>query len=565
MTEQEQQRGQTEPGREEIASAKSLIQALARAVKGFTIYLPNNPLHRKFFEGLVAAMDSHLENFGDLRLDLGHSQITCREAVIYDNPIPRESLAFRMYADGIRALIFREGLEEGELDTFLKILSRQRREDEDEDIVTELWVSDLPNLVFVLAEDSEKAEVGDLGARRQKDSTTREAIRRLHREEEPRDARQSMKMLETSQTALPFSEEELKAIREEVAHEEERDPTDDVTDILRAILLVEKDTSTFREFLDTTSRLCGDIILIGRIDYALRLIRLTTELAESEEIPPEHREIVIEARTRIFPSAAVEPFRQVLDKTEDVTREQLRALVTSLGRAAIMPFCLLLGDVKRRDMRKYMIEGLVEVGRDSPEDFLPFLSDRRWYLVRNTAHILRKMKTAKVTVPMTALARHDDQRVRSEALLYFEEQEGEEGTRALLQFLEDGDQSLRVSAIKALSRRKDPAALDYLLRATAAAEFRQRELPEREAIYEALGDLDPRRMLPVFSEMLMKNYWFKREQEWEAAVCAIAGLRGIEARETLPILGEALVAKKGRTKALVAKAIEAIGKGRKQS
>ena len=49
MTEQEPQRDRTEPGREEIASARGVLQALARAVKGFTIYLPNNPQHRKFF------------------------------------------------------------------------------------------------------------------------------------------------------------------------------------------------------------------------------------------------------------------------------------------------------------------------------------------------------------------------------------------------------------------------------------------------------------------------------------------------------------------------------------
>lgn len=565
MTEQGPQRDQTEPDREEIASAKSVLQALAKAVKGFTIYLPNNPQHRKFFEDLSTAMNAHLENFGDLRLDLDHSRITCREAVVYDNPAPRDSLAFRMYADGIRALVFREGLDDEELRTFLEILSRQRREGEDEDIVTELWVSELPNLVFALAEESVTAEVGDLGARPQEDSTTREAIRTLHREEQPRAARPAPKMLETSQTALPFSEEELRAIQEEVTHEEERDPTDDVADILKAILLVEKDTATFRDFLDTTSRLCGEILSIGRIEYALRLIRLTAELAESEEIPTKHREIVIEARTRIFPPASVETFRQVLDTTEDVSKEQLRALVTGLGRSAVMPFCLLLGDVKRRDMRKHMIDGLVEVGRGSPEDFIPFLSDKRWYLVRNTAHILRKMKTTKVAAPMAALVRHDDQRVRSEALLYFEEQEGEEGTRQLFQFLEDDDRALRVSAIKALARRKDPAALDRLLKATAATEFRRRELAEREAIYEALGNLDAQRMLPVFSEMLMKNYWFKKDQEWEAAVCAVAGLRGIEARESLPVLGEALVAKKGRAKAVVAKAIESMGKGRKQN
>ena len=36
----------------EAASAALLLQALVKAVRGFVIYLPNNPLHGKFFDDL---------------------------------------------------------------------------------------------------------------------------------------------------------------------------------------------------------------------------------------------------------------------------------------------------------------------------------------------------------------------------------------------------------------------------------------------------------------------------------------------------------------------------------
>ncbi len=41
----------------EAASAGLVVQALAKADRGFTMYLPNNPLHEKFFEEFRKRVD----------------------------------------------------------------------------------------------------------------------------------------------------------------------------------------------------------------------------------------------------------------------------------------------------------------------------------------------------------------------------------------------------------------------------------------------------------------------------------------------------------------------------
>lgn len=109
-------------GKAEAASAGLVIQALAKADRGFSIYLPNNPLHEKFFAEFCGRTGEHLAEFGTLRLDLTHDTILCGGETIYTNPELRENIAFRMSADGIRALRLEEGIEPFELRTLVEIL-----------------------------------------------------------------------------------------------------------------------------------------------------------------------------------------------------------------------------------------------------------------------------------------------------------------------------------------------------------------------------------------------------------------------------------------------------------
>ncbi len=56
--------------------------------------------------------------------------------LLYENSDTSDSLAFKMYSDGIRSIIFSEGVEERELKEFLEIVSMSTSGSFDDDIVT---------------------------------------------------------------------------------------------------------------------------------------------------------------------------------------------------------------------------------------------------------------------------------------------------------------------------------------------------------------------------------------------------------------------------------------------
>mgnify|MGYP000728075423 CR=1 FL=1 len=561
MTKEEEGGELSAEEREEIASARTLLSSLEKACKSFVLYLPNNPLRTKFSDELKERMDRHFEEFDDLRLGLDDCTMTLGGMPVYENRDRRDSLAFRMCAESMRSLTFRKGLTGDELALTLEILSRVRSDEEDDDIVTDFWMSEMAHVIFTVVEEEMEVGGSELGARPEDEGRRKEGMARLRREVPLRASEPSRQILSAPQAVLALSEEELDGLRVRLDFEENRDPLKDLEDILLAILLVEEETGVFREFVEEMAKLGSDLIATGRIEHATAVAGILTVLSTHTDMGEEHRHIVIEAKKTLLTEAGLEALERTLDDEEVVGKEAVRALALSLGRENVVALCELLGKVEKREMRKALVDGLVEVTRDFPEDFYPFLEDSRWYLVRNIAHILRMIATERAGRALRVLVEHRDHRVRREAMLYFVESGDKGAIPALISVLPDSVGTRRGSGARGRGGKADPLALPALRGLVDAPGFKERELPEREAVYEALGALDAGEMVPLLREMLMRKHPFSRQRELEEAACAVAGLRGVGTAAALALLPEAAAAKKGEVLVMVEKAIRALRAG----
>jgi len=538
----------------EAASAGLVIQGLVKAARGFAIYLPNNPLHEKFFEDFRRRIGEHLEEFGPLRLDLTHDSIVCRGETIYASDDARESIAFRLYADGLRALWLAEGIDAQELRTLIGILGQTRGDQDEDDSVTRLWSADLPHLTYFLAElplAGGEAIYAAGGARAAHEG----AIRRYAAE---LSAAPPLPPAPVSRQVFGLDEEELAALQALLAAEERSSPLEDMAGIIEAVLGAEEEQAVLEEFLEIIARLCGDLMLTGRIDQAVRLIGVLLRLGERTDLRPGHAAAIGAARTRVLTPEVVDGLSRLLAGSQELPRESLRALVAALGRPAVEPFCRILGDVPGKETRRVLVEALAETGRGAPELFLPFLADDRWYLVRNTIYILRRIADPEVARAVLRCGKHRDARVRKEALLYFDETGDPAGEQLMLTLLADESAALRIAAARALARRGTPVAVERLLALAEAPDFERRALPEREAIWEALGELSPERAFPLLRELLLKRRWFGGSRELAQTACAVAGLRRIGTPEAVEVLRKAGAAKRGEARELVEKALRAL-------
>jgi hypothetical protein len=524
-----------EVSKEELAQATEVIQAMVKTSKAFKMYLPNNPLLARFVQEMKEKMGKHLSQTGEFMLEIDQFALKYKGKTVYENRDPKDSMAFRMYSDGIRFVIFNEGLEESELCGFLELVGKERPGDVDDDIVTLLWEKNYPHLDTVLADDFLEFDAdmgGNAVSASQQDKITGIYTAVSAAETLPTP-------LIVSQTILTLSEAEIDWLRKAREADEKRKPLDDVIQIITAILAGEQDPTVFSEFVEIIAKLAGNLFQCGEVRYALNIIGFMRSLTRNNQLPAATRAEIDKAIGTFFSVENAKILARTIDTTDMLKPEKLRELLLIFGKPALGPMCELLGLVEKMKMRKVILEVLCEIGRDTPEVFIPFLSDSRWYLVRNMVFILARIGGPEAFEPVVILSSHREPRVRREVLGYLERIPHPKAKTCLLKFLRDGSSVIRIKALQILAGTKCTFALKPIVALTTTEQFQEKDITEKKAVYEAIGELGADQTLSLFREMLTKKYWFNKAREKESIVCAVAGLAKVRSASAIKLLEDA--------------------------
>ena len=152
--------------------AAAMVQALVRTARALALYHPSNDLVRQFLAEFRARSEAATRD-GAVTVDVAPHELRCEGEVVYREEDREKSLAFRMYRDGIRRLVLRQGAPFDELLRLLEILTVRFTgiRDAEDDVVTALRRAELGSVEIVAAEgftDDEEdpdAELGRAAAR----------------------------------------------------------------------------------------------------------------------------------------------------------------------------------------------------------------------------------------------------------------------------------------------------------------------------------------------------------------------------------------------------------------
>jgi hypothetical protein len=540
------------PSWEEVSSATDVVLAVVKATKGLRIYLPNNPVLIKFVEELATKLEGHIQRYGDFKLDVEPFVLRYKGAAIYENPDPKESLAFRVHSDGIRVVSFARGIEQRELKVFLGIVAFEQPGQQDDDIVTQLWERNLPHITYLLEEDF--VEV-DWQEDEPEIPSQQDAISALF----------AAVVHNPPPLPRPIPKQFLAVTRDEAAwlrklrqSELSRSYLNDVFQILFSILAGTREIALFGDFIDIAGRLTVNMFMVGEVGHALQLVRFLDQLMKRGGLTEEQRSRVAGALGAILNESTVHVLQEAIDTGETVSHEELRELLLTLGLRSLAAICELLGRVEKLKMRKVIIEVLVELGKDRPEVFAPFLNDIRWYLVRNVVLVLSLLGTPTALKMIVGLIAHKEQRIRKEVLGFLERSPDPKAKPYIVRYLRDESSLLRIKALQILAREKPHFALKPVLALVSADDFKGKDLEEKKTIYEALGEIGDEKMLPLFRDLLLKKRWFKRSIQKEDAICAVAGLLRIGTPAAVELLEEARGQRNPETRAVIEEAIASI-------
>ena len=524
----------------ELASVKRLTSQLDRTFRVARLYGMTNQTSQKFVDQFYREMSAHLAAHGSLSFIVQGYRLLCKGQVVYENPLPTENLAFKLFGDGVRELGFNEGLSREDLLSLLEALGTEHEAAEtDEDIVTCLWSKELRTILLVTAEEVVKA-VESSPAMTPQDSGAMNApmamLTKIHGAETARQVQENVlagdgaeKARQAQEGALPgdmiggksalgflpaqfeVSKEELDGLARELEEESGREDTEYLLDMLTAILASERSLALLSKVLDTFRDILARVIRQGNWKLLVKLFGLLQDVERRPDLTELHKQKLADLYDIPAQRASVDGMAAALNASPQVSTDGLLTLLLQLTPAAVPPLCTLLSLLEHQEHRSVICEALVVLAKDAPAALATGLHDRAKSFVRDLIYVITRVGNPRLAESLEHVAKHQDDRVRKEAVRTFGSLCPRGNGRPLLAFLDDPDEPIRVSALKLLTTGQYTVPFTAWAPLVGSHAFLNRPLGEMRTIFQAMGRTCGREAVPYWRELLLQQMWTNKK------------------------------------------------------
>ncbi len=273
--------------------------------------------------------------------------------------------------------------------------------------------------------------------------------------------------------------------------------------------------------------------LLGRIESIVQAQVGSAQFTEALEIVQRLREISSTAGEGALRTAVGDTLRRLASQE---TMEALVAgllaappekstsihwLIDALGAAAMQALLIALAEENNRSRRRKLFDFLAGLGPKIVPDVTKFLSDSRWYVVRNMISLLRSVNDTSSLGEIRRLAEHQDLRVRLEAIKTLLTLDKTVPQGLLDKAIHDPDPKMAETAISLVGSYGIREAVGPLLRVLEGRDVFGSRRPLRLRAIKALGELGAPEALPGIERFLTDSFlpWparAERRAAWES-------------------------------------------------
>ncbi len=479
-----------------VAKVRTLMRQLVTLLKNTATYDANNSAFEKSIDMLYTGLRAFLDEHETLPLRIRKKEIAFDDQVVYV-PIGRsDALISPMYRDGVRTLTFSRDLTREELTSFAATLVGARETDPyDSDLVTALWERDLAN-ISCEAENIylECRESGGI------DALAEEIRAQRGQQPEPGGTEPAGFLLKelglTPGTGASLdreieslSETEIEKFRSHVVGESDSCILERSSNICLEILESTSKEDVFRRAARFLGEICDWLVSVQEFMPVCSIISDLRAIAQQPDVPESTRETVSELiRKRGAPEKIAE-IESYIEQLSDAKMEELFCYLGQMDPVAIRPLSNVLADAETRRVRYMLARAISIVAKGSIGELGAFLSDSRWYVVRNVAMILG-MIAAEETVPyLEAVMHHPEARVRREVARALGRVRKPAGLPVLRVLMRDDNKMIRLAGASAAGVLGGDAAGALLREAVLAKGFETKATDEKRRFMEVYGTL----------------------------------------------------------------------------
>lgn len=541
--------------KDSIKSATDVLQSLSKAIKTLKLYPDTSHLRQKFITELVGKFKGFLDEYGDLILKIKKTEFFYMGEVVYSNPSLEESIAFRLYGDGIRELVFTEGLSEEELFDFIDVVTSDYKiEGEDDDTVTKLWEKDFKSIRYAVVEEGKDDNLLlQIPEKVTATDTSKNALLKAYKEEMTAEPKGGTLLqpagveLEIEQIyGKPFSEifiltsEEITKVHEEMEIEKKMDLVSELVDILFHILRIENELDSYSEFLKHLEKIIKTLLLAGDYKRVLPILTtLKTFIRDDNNFTHAHAQEV----EKVIDALGEEDFlHQLIPQSKFTGTEDMDSIsmfLSMLNKNAIVPIANMVGTLDNMKARRLLCDVLAILAKDNIELLYKKLEDDKWYVVRNIVYVLGKIGDIKAIPNLKKIKDHTEARVRKEIVNAIVEIKSEDAKDLLIYFLNDDNNTVRITALRYLMNMSYQKALPTISSIISSETFDAKDIYEKKEFFEALGKLGNKDVLPFLRETLLKRTkLFGKSKIEEKRLYAAFALKKMSTPESIEILKE---------------------------
>jgi HEAT repeat protein len=538
---------------EELLLARDVTSAFVKAVKAARFYPADNPTVKGFRDQFIKKTQFFVNKYQHYILQIGEYEFSYKGKVLYENRDVKSSLAFLMYKDGLRELRLIKGIEEWEAQGFVDLIKRSEYINQlEDDLVTLIWEKDFVHISYMATDeflDETPVVIPENVDQFRKNLIFKPIAHQVEVDpfegdtEEEVDVNQLMsERLESpppvaaNRSVYFLTPDEVEGLRKEVESEVDSSFVFNVIDIVFEILALEKDREPFQDAANIVSKILDALLTLGEFKKAGDLLKRIYFIIKIYELKDWQVEIIRQLIENAGDATRVERIGRVLDKEEGIRLEDVSGYLVLLQRNSIKPLIKLLGELKNSKTRRVLCDALSEIGKNAIELIIPFMEDRRWYLVRNITYILGRIGQEQAIPYVQKALGHEDIRVRREAIQALGIMGGQKAVGLLVKALTDDDVRIRSMAALNLGKVGKTAGLIPLLEVVQSKEFHRKETAEVKAFFEAIGMIGSNEAISVLQQLLERKDWFGRGATDEMRIGAAHALAMIGTPEAKAIL-----------------------------
>ncbi|MBM4126240.1 MAG: hypothetical protein FJ247_02680 [Nitrospira sp.] len=524
----------------ETASVRRILKLLEKTAKSNRTYGTTNPVAQKFSQQLFEELTVHLNTCSKLTIFIQRSELVFNDTIVLqaDKDSSSEGVGFKLYADGIREFSIHQGLSREDLTFFLESLwGGTDPTQDDDDIVTRLWARNLSTISIVTAEEIAKHSMESIGApsaeggMSSSDATLRELLDR-NRNQGGRTGSGTgegtsaqNKRLQSGLIGYEVTDEELAALASEIDAESKQDDLLYIMDMLTAILAYETSPVLLTKLFTVWGSIVGSLFRDGKwtvLEHVLSLLHETDVVRP--DLSQEHKQEVASLFSGLGRTEHIKAIETFLNSAPTAQTEGLSTILLMMGADAVPQLCALLAKLVSPAHQAILSDTLLVLAKDRPEPLLKGLMDRRPTYVRNLLAILMKWNDPKFAEAVEKLTRYPDPHVRKDVVRAISLFRPNGNGLKLISFMEDGEESVRVAALKLLVSGHYTAPFSSWSPALSADNFSERPVSERRAVFQAIRATCGDEAVSYWAGLLTEWSWTNRKKKEELAVLAAESL-----------------------------------------